>query len=85
MDRLGEALDTTTEARDSQVAVWRRMSDREKLLMVDGLCRAVDDLARVGIRLDHPDATEADVLWHLAARRYGSDVADAAFRRPVTA
>lgn len=79
---MGEALDTRTDARDRQVVAWAAMSDSEKLQLVDDLCRAVDDLARAGIGRDHPDATGADVLWHLAARRYGTGLADAAFARP---
>lgn len=43
------------------------------------LCASVDSLARVGILLDHPAATENDVLRHLATRRFGSELAEAAF------
>ncbi len=55
------------------------MSETEKLLAVRDLCASVDSLARTGILLDHPDATETDVLRHLAARRFGAELAEAAF------
>lgn len=55
------------------------MSDAEKLLAFRDLCASVDSLARVGIRLDHPNATDTEVLRHLAARRFGPELAEAAF------
>jgi hypothetical protein len=78
---MSAALDTSREARDAQIDGWRRMSGTEKLTLVDDLCRAVDLLARAGIARDHPGATEREILWHLASRRYGSPLADAAFGR----
>ena len=74
-----DALDTSRHVRELQTSRWRSMSPGEKLQMVGDLCEAVDRLARVGIERDHPDASERDVLWHLAARRYGVQIADAAF------
>jgi DNA gyrase inhibitor GyrI len=55
------------------------MSETDKLLAFRDLCASVDSLARVGILLDHPEATEAEVLRHLARRRFGSELAEAAF------
>ena len=74
-----EANDTTAAARSQQTALWRSMDETEKLLAIRDLCSSVDSLARVGILLDHPTATETDVLRHLAARRFGSELAEAAF------
>jgi hypothetical protein len=71
--------DTSAEARSRQVDAWRSMSETEKLLAFRDLCASVDSLARVGILLDHPAATENDVLRHLATRRFGSELAEAAF------
>jgi hypothetical protein len=86
--RTVDALDTSRHVREIQTARWRSMSPRQKLQLVDDLCDAVDRLARAGIQRDHPGASEHDVLWHLAARRYGVETADAAFgtrTRPQTA
>lgn len=71
--------DTSAAARSQQIAVWRSMSETDKLLAFRDLCASVDNLARVGILLDHPTATETDVLRQLATRRFGADLAEAAF------
>ena len=55
------------------------MTPQERLRAADDLSRAADALARAGIRGQHPDATDREVLWHLADRRYGRALADAAF------
>lgn len=59
--------------------MWRSRSETEKLLAFRDLCASVDSLARVSILRDHPAATENDVLRHLATRRFGSELAEAAF------
>ena len=41
--------------------------------------RTLAHLARVGILLEHPTATESDLLRHLATRRFGRELAEAAF------
>jgi hypothetical protein len=71
--------DTSATARAYQIAAWRSMSETEKLLAFRDLCASVDSLARVGILLDHPTATETDVLHHLATRRFGAELAEATF------
>jgi hypothetical protein len=71
--------DTSPEARSEQIARWRAMSDTEKLLAFRDLCASVDQLARTGILIDDPEATETDVLRHLAMRRFGPELAQAAF------
>lgn len=74
-----EANDATATARSQQVALWRSMSETDKLLAFRDLCAAADSLARAGILRDHPTATETEVLRQLAARRFGSELAEAAF------
>jgi len=71
--------DTTAAARSEQVALWRAMGDTEKLLAFRDLCASVDALARTGILLEHPAADEVDVLRQLATRRFGPELAAAAF------
>lgn len=82
--RVGSVLtlaqtDTDVWAVEAQVERWRAMTPTEKLTLVADLCRDVEALARLGIERDHPGAGETEVLWHLAARRFGEDVAIAAF------
>lgn len=74
-----EANDTTPAARSRQISAWRSMTETEKLLAFRDLCASVDSLARVGILLDHPSATETDVLRHLATRRFGPELAEATY------
>jgi hypothetical protein len=45
----------------------------QKLAIIDDLNRMVADLARVGIRERHPEATEEQVKLRLAALRYGRE------------
>lgn len=71
--------DTSATARAHQIDAWRSMCETDKLLAFRDLCASVDSLARIGILLDHPTATETDVLRHLATRRFGAELAEAAF------
>lgn len=79
MGQISESRDTTDEARHVQTEMFRAMTPAERLLIAVELSEAVERLARAGIERDHPGATERQVLWHLAARRYGEALADAAF------
>lgn len=71
--------DTEAWALDAQVERWRGMSSMEKWSLVADLCRDVEAIARVGIHRDHPDADEAEIRWHLLARRFGEETAASAF------
>jgi len=73
------ASDTPKEVEAVVVARWRSMSIDERLSLVQRLCRDVDAIAVAGIRRSHPDASEREVRHELARRRYGSELADAAF------
>ena len=83
VDGGADALDAPAEIRDMQVARWREMSARAKLLLVRDLCEGVEQLARAGIRRDHPDVSEREMLWHLAVRRCGTETAGLASERPA--
>lgn len=72
-------MDDTSATARTQFAAWRSMSETDKLLAFRDLCASVDTLARIGILLDHPTAAETDVLRHLASRRFGSELAEAAY------
>lgn len=58
--------DTSAEARSVLVAGLRRMTPAQKLARLVALNRSVEQLARAGIRLRHPDATERQVKLMLA-------------------
>ena len=71
-----EAVDTTPEVQAIHFERLRAMSIVEKARMVDELTTAVTRLSIAGIHRDHPNATDDDVRYHLALRRYGKDLAD---------
>ncbi len=63
---------------------WRAATPAEKAARVDAMFRDCTTMALTGIRLQHPDATPAEVRYQLALRRYGREVADL-FKRGGTA
>jgi hypothetical protein len=61
--------DTTPEARSVQHELYRKMSPGKKLELVFACRRLGHELARAGIRLQNPHASDEE-LWHLWARRH---------------
>ena len=57
--------DTTPEARAIQEQILRNMTEEQRLLLAWDMSLFARDLARVGIRIDHPDWTEAQVAREL--------------------
>ena len=57
--------DTTPEARAIQEQILRNMTGEQRLLLAWDMSLFARDLARVGIRNDHPDWTEAQVTREL--------------------
>jgi hypothetical protein len=55
------------------------MSIAERAALTEQLCRDVEQLARAGIRWTHPSFSEIEVSYELTRRRYGDELADAAF------
>ena len=62
-----QSRDTSVEAEERQLAVWRAMSDAEKLRVMDELCASVRHLAEVGLRERHPEADEHEIRMRLFA------------------
>lgn len=58
--------DTTPEARRVLVEGLRRMTPSQKLARVRSLNRSVEQMARAGIRMRHPNADEAEIRIRLA-------------------
>lgn len=74
------ALDTDPEIERRQVEVWRALSIDERYDLLNQMHDAVEQLARAGISMAMPHLDERGVRKELARRRYGDELADAAFR-----
>jgi hypothetical protein len=57
--------DTTPEARAVQEQILRNMTGEQRLLLAWDMSMFARELARAGIRNDHPDWTEAQVTREL--------------------
>lgn len=66
------ASDTSRQAEQIQVELWRRMSPLEKARAVSTICEAVQELSLAGIRLRHPDASDRECMLRLAALKLGT-------------
>jgi hypothetical protein len=58
---------------------WRAMSVQERAELTQQLCVDVERIARAGIVARHPEYSEIEICHELARRRYGKDLADAAY------
>ncbi len=63
--------DTTREAECVQVEAWRRMSPLRKMQLVGQMTSAAVSLARAGVRLRHPGASERECFLRIAALKLG--------------
>ena len=73
--------DTSPEVFEFMIERWRTMTLADRAALVDALNRDVETLARAGIRAAHPEYSERETLRELTRRRYGSELADAAYGR----
>ena len=71
--------DTDARSWAGLVETWRSMSVIERAELTDQLCRDVEELARLDIARRYPEYTEIEVCHELARRRYGPELADAAY------
>lgn len=60
------------------------MSLAERAALIEQLCFDVEQLARADIADRHPAFAEVEICHELARRRYGDDLADAAYRNLLT-
>jgi hypothetical protein len=66
--------DTTVEAREVQLKLYRRMSPARKMELIFDAYRTGRLLAMAGIRMLNPDATEKQI-WHIWAKKHlGEDL-----------
>ncbi len=77
--------DTDPELFRRQIDRWRSMSPMERACLADQLSADVTAVATAGILRDHPGATDRLVRRELVRRRYGEDLAIAAYGVPPTA
>jgi hypothetical protein len=61
--------DTTSEARDVQYDLYRRMSPARKIELVFDAYRTGQLLSMAGIKMQYPSAGE-DEVWHIWAKRH---------------
>lgn len=71
--------DTDAAVFDILVGRWRAMTVTEKMALVDQICIDVERLAIAGIVAGSPDASEVEIRYQLAQRRFGHELADAAY------
>lgn len=68
--------DTTPEAEAVQVEIFRRMSGRQKLALVEEANRNARELALAGLRLRHPDAGPDELFRRLMDLTLGEELAE---------
>ena len=57
-----------TDALETQLEIYRRMTDEERLAIALRLHELACDMSREGIRDQYPEATEEEVEQHLRRR-----------------
>lgn len=73
------SLDTSPGAHALMVERFAAMTVLERSAVMNELNEMCTTLAIAGIREQHGDLSEHDMRWHLAFRRYGKALADAAY------
>ena len=73
------AQDTTADAEQVLVELYRRLTPEQKLHAIFELQRAGDALALAGIRSRHPGISDREAALRLAARKYPEALMVAAF------
>lgn len=71
--------DTSPEAWDRLTVQWKSMTPAQRAGLAAAMSTAIETAARAGILASEPDADDARVRLLLAQRRYGTEVAEAAF------
>lgn len=82
-DRLGAGTHRSTDTAPAVAAeVARRvasMTVAARAELTEQLCRDVELVAQTGIRAQHPEFDDVQVRHELVRRRFGTELADAAF------
>ena len=62
--------DTTPEARARQFEILRAMSGEQRMVLAYEMSMFMREIAKEGIRRDHPDWTEAQIARELLRRAF---------------
>ena len=76
MERAILSRDTSRQAEDMQIELWRGMSSISKIQAVSALTRSVLRLSLAGIRQRHPEATDLECKVRLARLILGPELAE---------
>lgn len=76
--------DTSPQAREVYYRRLAEMTPSQRLQLAVSLCRASTRLQRAAILHRYPRADEAEILFRLAASRYGEELARKVYRRENT-
>lgn len=71
--------DSSPDAEQVQVDLWRRMTARDKVRTVTSLTRTAQELALAGVRMRYPRASERECLLRLAVLNLGPHLAVRAY------
>lgn len=82
---MPELSDTSPEAEQLQLELYRGMTPGEKLALVLDLVDAAETFARAGIRMRHPRASEEEITLRLAALKYDRELIRTVFGRDLGA
>ncbi|MDH3254312.1 MAG: hypothetical protein OEM62_04910 [Acidobacteriota bacterium] len=80
----GLAVDTSVEAQEMQVALWRQMSSLAKAQAVGKISCRVRELSLAGIRRRHPTASERECRFRYALLTLGRSLALRAYPEAET-
>ncbi len=75
--------DTSADADEVQVGIWRRMTPQRKLELMRDMTLAIQELAFAEIRQRHPDLPDDEIWLKLAARRLSPEQMRAVYGREV--
>ena len=70
-----QSEDTSQTVERLQFDVYRGMTPAQKIERIRALCRGADELSLAGLRHRHPDETQQQLRWRLAAMRLGDGLA----------
>lgn len=73
-------VDTDPEVFERLVERWKALTVADRVTLVNQINADVERLAVAGILADRPTLSDVEVRHELARRRYGDELADAAYR-----
>ncbi|MBI2214426.1 MAG: hypothetical protein HYU52_12340 [Acidobacteria bacterium] len=68
-----QARDTSEKIDRMQFELWRRMSLQERVELFRSFNDSVQEMALIGIRMRHPNASERETFLRLASMRLDRD------------